>query len=55
MNTACALEAAYAYEYVFARKAAFTSTSWQLVEVAMTVVWDVIRSVQICDERRDGC
>ena len=26
--TACALEAAYAYKYVFERKAAFTSTSW---------------------------
>ena len=41
MFTACALEAAYSYEYVFARKVAFTSMSWWLV--------------QRSDDRRDGC
>ena len=61
----CALEAAYLYEYVFGRKAAFTSTlgdSFDLemmfvnsFDIAMTVVLDVIPFVQRSNDCRSGC
>ena len=44
---------AYVYEYVFARKANFPSTSWWLVGVEMTVVLDNIWFVWRCDDHSD--
>ena len=41
MYTTCALEAAYVYEYIIARKATYFSTSWLIVNLPMTVMLDL--------------